>query len=403
MRLLSRYTQAASRARALLAAMVLGVSATLLQAVPAYALDAGTYLVGVSPSYKDPVSGAVEDPGNNEAIGQGMTERLCGNVGLLEVDASGETYLTVRYYLSQFIGDVTFEERVSGGSFKGLSYTEMQTKEPVEGSTDLEEKYGYTDYRMKITDMGSTFRGKAYVEPMGRNVVYFFTVSGPRKGTGDFITAQNAGGKQTTGAQPSQAAVSPAVPSSAGGGSQTGGGAAAGNSASQAAVLPGETLGSVENGINGSGNVNDAVTGIPQKPAAVQESQPDVIEEIAGSVSGQEGAGEDLSLQTGYDLAAVPTEEARELTAPILEEATGITAMAGGEELLEEEAQSQKEDGEENMNKSIMLVLVGLAGGLLICFLFSGLNRRGKGEGDSRLASRRAKQREGQENKEKDE
>lgn len=399
MRLSIGYTQAASRAKALLAAMALGVSAALWSAAPAYALDAGTYLVGVAPSYKDPVNGSVEDPGNNEAIGQGMTERLCGNVGLLEVDASGETYLTVRYYLSQFIGDVTFEERVSGGSFKSLSYTEMQTKEPVEGSTDLEEKYGYTDYRMKITDMGSTFRGKAYVEPMGRNVVYFFTVSGPRKGTGDFITAQNAGGEQIKGADPSQTAVSPAAPSSAGSGSQTGGGTAAGNSASQAAVLPGETLGSVENGVNGSGNVNDAVTGIPQKPAAAQESQPEAVTD-EGSISGQESDGtEDLSLKTGYDLAAVPTKEARELTAPILEEATGITAMAGGEEVLEEQAEAQKEDGEENTNKSIMLVLVGLAGGLLICFIFSGLNRRGKNTGESRLADRRANGKEEQEDK----
>ena len=91
------------------------IAALILSALPARnafaAQSPGTYTVTVTPSYRDPVTGDIEDPGNNEAIGQGMTENLCGSTGLLEVDENGTAYLTVRYYLDQFIGDVTFEER----------------------------------------------------------------------------------------------------------------------------------------------------------------------------------------------------------------------------------------------------------------------------------------------------
>ena len=80
--------------------LTMGIGA--VRPVTAWATEEGTYL------------------GNNEAIGQGMTERMCGSTALLEVEGSGTMYLTVRYYLSQFISDVTFEER-DGGSFTELT------------------------------------------------------------------------------------------------------------------------------------------------------------------------------------------------------------------------------------------------------------------------------------------
>ena len=163
--------------------------ALLGRAPLAWALPKGNYLVTVSPSYRDPESGEIEDPGNNEAIGQGMTEKLCGRSGLLEVGEGGEMYLTVRYYLSQFVRDVSFEER-SGVSFSPLSFQEMQTRAPREGADNIDEKYGYTDYRMKVKSMDSVFRGKAYIEPMGRNVVYFFRFGNPVPGSGDFVLSQ---------------------------------------------------------------------------------------------------------------------------------------------------------------------------------------------------------------------
>lgn len=49
-----------------------------------------------------------------------MTEKLCGPKGLLEVEEGGDMYLTVRYYLSQFVTDVVFEERL-GGAYESLS------------------------------------------------------------------------------------------------------------------------------------------------------------------------------------------------------------------------------------------------------------------------------------------
>ena len=68
-------------------------AAVILSALPAWkvfgAQDPGTYTVTVTPTYRDPVTGDIEDPGNNEAIGQGMTENLCGSAGLLKWRKTG--------------------------------------------------------------------------------------------------------------------------------------------------------------------------------------------------------------------------------------------------------------------------------------------------------------------------
>ena len=311
---------------------ILAAAASGLNAETAWALSEGTYLVTMTPKYTDPVTGKVEDPGNNEAIGQGMTEKLCGPTGLLEVDASGGMYLTVRYYLSQFISDVSFEERSGGasGSFSTLSYAKMQSKDAVEGASNIDDKYGYTDYRMKISGTGSTFRGKAYIEPMGRSVVYFFTFSNPVAGSGDFITS----GSQTA------AAAADSQPAEAAGGqkgtqerqnqqpdSQNAENQGAENQSSENQAEAGIWDGEPENGAGdaiGGGNAGDPVTGIPQKPGKAQSAGNTAAGTTAGAADET-----DYHLQTAYDLSEVPIEEARKLTKPMLKEAVGITAMTG--------------------------------------------------------------------------
>lgn len=66
------------RVTAWVAAWAMGTAIVLGTAAPVWAMAAGTYLVTMSPSYSDPESGKIDDPGNNQAIGQGMTEKLCG-------------------------------------------------------------------------------------------------------------------------------------------------------------------------------------------------------------------------------------------------------------------------------------------------------------------------------------
>lgn len=347
-------------------ACVLGIAAAGLRTQTAWALSEGTYTVSMSPKYTDPVTGKVEDPGNNEAIGQGMTEKLCGPIGLLEVDASGNTYLTVRYYLSQFVTDVSFEERSGGasGSFSSLSFEKMQTKAPVEGSTNIDDKYGYTDYRMKITDTGSTFRGKAYIEPMGRAVVYFFSFSSPVAGSADFITSiskeekmpeTEAAAVETQARQTEslmvqeEAAKEPEVE----GQSRNGTFSIAEEAADELDRMEG-------------GSAADPVTGIPKKPGDLPRTEETGVEEMKIS-SGNAGQGgkEEYHLETGYDLSEVPIQEARKLTAPILKKAVGITGMTGDAQLNTSSSSMGLFNGKADGNKIVMMVLLTISAVLL--------------------------------------
>lgn len=140
----------------------------VMNAAPsAYALSAGNYTVTAHPSYRHPVTGVIEDPGQNEGIGQGMTESMCDSKGMLEVDSSGRLFLTVRYHLMQYVANVGFQTE-SGGKWSDLSYTVVQEQEES------------SDFRMQIPSLDTVVRGTAYIAPMGRDVVYYFTVSDPK-------------------------------------------------------------------------------------------------------------------------------------------------------------------------------------------------------------------------------
>lgn len=426
----------------------------------ALALDAGAYLVTVTPSYKDPETGKIEDLGNNEAIGQGMTERLCGSTGLLEVDGSGEMWLTVRYYLSQFVSDVSFEER-SGGSYLTRSHTAMQTRKPVEGATDIQEKYGFTDYRFKIESYDSVIRGKAYIEPMGRNVVYFLTASSPSAGSGDFVvtagTSQTAGVGQTgsgtsqpaagasqagTGSGTSQPAAGTSQAGTGSGTSQqTAGASQAGTGSGTGQPAAGQTSGSetsrpeadaadqgaaddryryypddelfeeepeqiLGDGINGSGNADDPVTGIPQKPfgtvgqAAAGSNTANGQQSSAGSgtangqqssagqtaatgsqgagdLSGSSTAGQSGDTQWSAAAAKPASAEAKQYGESLLKDAVGITMTVGSVTAVYEEA--EQEEKETNGYKTVMYVLLGLSCVLMISFIVSGLKKHTNG------------------------
>lgn len=311
----------------LLAAAMAGTGARATQAA-----EEGTYLVTIVPSYKDPETGNIEDPGNNEAIGQGMTERMCGSTALLEVDASGNMYLTVRYYLSQFINNVVFEER-NGGSFQELSYREVQSKEAVEGASDIAEKYGYTDYRMKISSLDHVYRGKAFIVPAGRNVVFFFTARDPVPGSGDFLTAKPSKSELPVGDK-----------------------AALEEEDTQSQIVEGELkmgLAETEDGedefVNGSGEIDDPVTGIPKKPSITKK------EETV------------YHLETSYDLSKVPMEEAKAQTEQLLDGAIGIVKLTGSKQ--EEEENLNKEKGPGGSQK----VMMGLFGVSAVLVAYMGL------------------------------
>ncbi len=355
--------------------------------VPAYALSAGTYTVTVKPYYRDPVTGVIEDPGNNEAVGQGMCERMCGSTGLLEVESDGSMYLTVRYYLSSFVHDPSFEERTSGGSSFGsaISYQIMQTKDPVEGAANIEDKYGYTDFRLPVSSIDSTFRGKAYINPPGKHVVYYFQASNPVAGSGDFITSGTAQEANVSASVESasqsysdaQSVMGDILDSSDAEEEESSVRASSSRSSSKksSSASSDSSTGDMDN--NGSGSADDEVTGIPLRPkdlvslttgetTAVQESN------TTSTTTSGSAADEDLSLQTKYDLDSVDLTKARKLTDPILEAATGIAGTTDGVVLDLSSTSSTKsaKDSRVSTNKLVMLLLLLVSAGLLSWFGF---------------------------------
>ncbi|MDO5785053.1 MAG: heme-binding Shp domain-containing protein [Eubacteriales bacterium] len=341
--------------------VALGILAAFFTTFQTWAMDAGTYLVTVTPSYTDPETGKIEDPGNNEAIGQGMTQKLCGPQGLLEVDASGNMYLTVRYYLSQFVSDVSFEER-NGGSYSVCSYQKMQTKAPVDGASNLDDKYGYTDYRIPIQSLNSVFRGKAYIEPMGRNVVYFFQASGPVAGSGDFVTSIQTELPEKSEIEEELDTADEGLETDWRSEEELQEPEERENVVSNRQNESHSYVQSDENStVNGSGNADDPVTGIPVKPGTVDTDRTD-NEKASKLVNDNE----DYHLETVYDLSAVPMKEARKLTEPMLEAATGITITVGDLSKPSAAGVEVKKDSSKNTNKSVMLVLLGISVILII-------------------------------------
>lgn len=152
-------------------ALVAGITA-----IPAYAASHGIYTATATPHYRNPLTGKIEDSGgeDSEVLGQSMTESATYTKALVEVDSNGNTYITVRLKLMDNIQNPTF--KVDGSS---VSASLMQ--EDYSANT--------ADYRMKVESENSVIRCSMYVVPMGRDVIFFITVSNLNSGSGDFVTS----------------------------------------------------------------------------------------------------------------------------------------------------------------------------------------------------------------------
>lgn len=152
-------------------ALVAGITA-----IPAYAASNGIYTATATPHYRNPLTGKIEDSGgeDSEVLGQSMTESATDTKALVEVDSNGNTYITVRLKLMDNIQNPTFKV---DGSFVSASL--------------IQEDYtaNTADYRMKVASENSVIRCSMYVVPMGRDVVFFITVSNLKSGSGDFVTS----------------------------------------------------------------------------------------------------------------------------------------------------------------------------------------------------------------------
>ena len=169
--------------RAAVIVITLLVILSVMSASYVCAAESGTaYLATATPYYKHPVTGKIEDPGQNEGIGQGMTESvLKGGKGLIEVTDSGKFYATVRYYRIDNISNVRFWAQERGSS--GWSRVSARIMQENAGGQYC------SDFRMRIPSQNAILRASMYVSAMGRNVVFYIGFSNLKKGSGNFIVS----------------------------------------------------------------------------------------------------------------------------------------------------------------------------------------------------------------------
>ena len=147
-----------------------------ITSVPVLAASNGIYTATATSHYRHPTTGVIEDTGGegSAVLGQSMTDSALNKSALVEVDANGNTWVTIRLNLMDNIQSPKFQ--VDGSS---VSATLMQ--EDYSNNT--------ADYRMKVNSENSIIRCNMYVVPMGREVIFYITVGNLKSGSGDFITS----------------------------------------------------------------------------------------------------------------------------------------------------------------------------------------------------------------------
>ncbi len=186
-------------------ALVLG---TALSAAPARAESGTVYTCAIHPCYAHPVTGVIEDSGGEAsyATGQGMVDSAVYTTGILEVTDSGNYYLTIRLSLMDYTSNHSFWVQSvgdSGWTAPALGVTGNGT----DGSG------GTADVCIQVPSENCVVRGSMYVQPMGRDVIFYLYPSDFAAGNSTDMNASMVTAASGTEAQDSgggTAAVTPA-------------------------------------------------------------------------------------------------------------------------------------------------------------------------------------------------
>lgn len=115
-----------------------------------------------------PVTGVIEDSGGEAsyATGQGMVESAVNKTGIIEVLQNGTYYLTIRLSLMDY---------TSGHSFWVQNIGDSNWSSPALGvtATGSDSNGSTADVCIQVPSENCVVRGAMYVEPMGRDVVFY--------------------------------------------------------------------------------------------------------------------------------------------------------------------------------------------------------------------------------------
>ncbi len=209
------------------AAVALVASLALAAALPSFAFAAVSTVetAEVTPSYPNPVTGEIEDPGdpNMVAMAESMMEGVTFPYALVETDTDGTCYVTLRFNLADQESGVWMEASTDGGA----TYADVPAGEVT--AENAEENTA--DWRFTVPAGTTHLRSHLGVIPIEREVIYFLTL-------GNAVEGNAAGFVQTVtpgeGAEEPEAAEG-AEPATTAEAEPTDGSAAAGEDAEEAA------------------------------------------------------------------------------------------------------------------------------------------------------------------------
>lgn len=179
---------AAKKNKILSAVMTCVLAITLMAgfpAVKAYAASGTVYSCAINRCYAHPLTGVIEDSGGESsyATGQGMVEGCVYSNGILEVTDDGAYYLTFRMSLMDYTSGHSFQVQNVGDS--GWS-----TPSEIGVTGNGTDSNGTTaDVCMRVPSENCVVRGSMYVEPMGRDVVFYLYPSNYSEGNNTDMNA----------------------------------------------------------------------------------------------------------------------------------------------------------------------------------------------------------------------
>ena len=179
---------AAKKIKILSAIMTCVLAITLMAgfpAVKAYAASGTVYSCTLNRCYAHPVTGVIEDSGGESsyATGQGMVEGCVYSNGILEVTDDGAYYLTIRMSLMDYTSGHSFQVQNVGDS--GWS-----TPSEIGITGNGSDSNGTTaDVCMRVPSENCVVRGSMYVEPMGRDVIFYLYPSNYSEGNNTDMNA----------------------------------------------------------------------------------------------------------------------------------------------------------------------------------------------------------------------
>lgn len=367
-------------------ALILGIS---FGETPVYAASGTVYTCVIHPCYSHPVTGVIEDSAGegNYATGQGMVEGVIYPTGILEVADTGEYYLTIRLSLMDYTANHSFWVQSVGDS--GWS-------EPALGVTGsgTDQNGATNDVCIQIPSENCVIRCGMYVEPMGRDVIFYLYPSDFTEGNNTDMNATmvtSASGTDAAAAQAQQQSSGAGTSSSGSSASQSQNGAAVTPSSSSLPASSADTSQSSGSNSTAAGQTDTQSTAASQTDTQTSGTETsgtknDGTEQTAPSPETEGGNSSETvqKLENSIEApAAIQSSTAEEAE---LNEAQGLSLSTAQESEKEAEAASDGSVGDQiavltiSITVSGLLLLGAVAG--VVYFFRRNWRRWGGGEDD---------------------